>query len=170
MAFIPMKVPYQGNALVLGDAAAFIEVQVQGALMCGFHAASAVIKEIAGEGGFEQYTKWWQDSFEFNNEVELKSSMSTLLSATFCTGDELDYLFGLTEDEVLEGSYSQWRQPKLVWASILRHRERRQPKLVWASILRHRERIAKEMPGLYEKIQKSQEMNFKELYSHSSQD
>lgn len=153
-AFIPMRVPYQGNALVIGDAAAFIEVEVQGALMCGFHAGNAVIKELVGENGFEQYTQWWQDSFEFHNEEELKKSMSTLLSATICTEDELDYLFSLTEDEVLEGSYSQWRQPKLVWASILRHRER----------------IAKEMPELYEKIQKSYGKDFKELYSRSAHD
>jgi flavin-dependent dehydrogenase len=153
-AFTPMKVPYKGNALVISDAAAFIEVEVQGALMCGFHAASAVLKEMAGEGGFEQYTQWWQNSFEFHNEEELKKSMSTLLSATICTEDELDYLFSLTEDEVLEGSYSQWRQPKLVWASILRHRER----------------IAKDMPELYEKIQQSYGKDFKELYSLSAPD
>ena len=153
-AFMPMKIPYQGNALVIGDAAAFIEVEVQGALMCGFHAGNAVIKELVGENGFEQYTQWWQDSFEFHNEEKLKKSMSTLLSATICTEDELDYLFSLTEDEVLEGSYSQWRQPKLVWASILRHKER----------------IAKEMPELYEKIQKSYGKDFKELYSRSAHD
>ena len=153
-AFIPMRVPYQGNALVISDAAAFAEVEVQGGLMCGFHGGNAVIKEMAGEAGFEEYTKWWQDSFEFQDEEQLRSAMSTLLSSTFCTDDELDYLFALTEDEVLEGSYSQWRQPKLMMDSMLRHREK----------------IAKEMPELYEKIQKSQEMNFKELYSKSSHD
>jgi flavin-dependent dehydrogenase len=150
--FDPMKMPYQGNVLVIGDAGAFVEVEVQGGLMCGFHGSNAVIKEIAGEGGFEEYTKWWLDSFEFQNEEELKKSMSTLLSATFCADDELDYLFALTEDEVLEGTYSQWNQPKLMWASILRHREK----------------IAKEMPKLYEKIQKSLGMTFDELYSRSS--
>ena len=148
----PMKVPYHGNVLVIGDAGAFVEVEVQGALMCGFHGGNAVIQEIEGEEGFEEYTKWWQESFEFQNEEELRSTMSTLLSATFCTDDELDYLFALTEDEVLEGAYSQWNQPKLMWGSILRHKEK----------------IAKEMPELYEKIQKSLGMTFDELYSRSS--
>jgi len=153
-SFIPMRVPYQGNALVIGDAAAFVEVEVQGGLMCGFHGGNAVIKELAGEGGFGEYTKWWQDSFEFQDEEKLRSAMSTLLSSAFCTDDELDYLFALTEDEVLEGSYSQWRQPKLMMDSILRHKRK----------------IAKEMPQLYEKIQKSHELTFNELYSKSSHD
>ncbi len=48
-AFAPMKKPYQGNCLVIGDAAAFVEVQAQGALNCGWCAADAVVKELAGQ-------------------------------------------------------------------------------------------------------------------------
>jgi hypothetical protein len=35
-----------GNALAIGDAAAYVEVETQGALMCGFQAGKAVLKEL----------------------------------------------------------------------------------------------------------------------------
>ena len=56
--------------------------------------------------------------------------------------DELDYLFALTEDEVLEGTISQYKTPRLLWDSILRHKEK----------------IARERPELYEKIRRNHEM------------
>ena len=147
-----MKVPYKGNALVIGDAAACPEVEVQGALMCGFHAANAVIKEMKGQSGFQEYTKWWQDAMEFNRDEELRWAASTFSAANVYKDEELDYLFSLTEDEVLEGSYSQWRQPRLMWKSILRHRER----------------IAKERPEIYEKINKFNSIAFKELWTYEA--
>jgi flavin-dependent dehydrogenase len=146
--FRPLKVPYQGNALIIGDAAAYAEVEIQGGLMCGFHGGNALMKEMTREGGFEEYTKWWQDSFEFHREEELRLCSSIFNAAALYTDDEVDYLFALTEDEVLEGAYSQWKQPKLMWRSILRHKEK----------------MAKEMSELYGKIKKYHE-NLKELRS-----
>ena len=32
--------------------------------MCGYRAANAVAKELSGERGFDEYTKWWQESFD----------------------------------------------------------------------------------------------------------
>jgi digeranylgeranylglycerophospholipid reductase len=131
----PMQTPYRGNALAIGDAAALVEVQTQGGLMCGFHAANAVLKELNGENGFDQYTRWWQNTFEFNSEEHLRVAQGYALVPAY-SDDELDYLFALTEDEVLEGSLSQYKTPKLMWDSMLRHKDR----------------IASERPELYEKI------------------
>jgi flavin-dependent dehydrogenase len=130
-----MRTPYRGNALAIGDAAALVEVQTQGGLMCGFHAANAVLKELNGENGFDQYTRWWQNTFEFNSEEHLRVAQGYALVPAY-SDDELDYLFALTEDEVLEGSLSQYKTPKLMWDSMLRHKDR----------------IASERPELYEKI------------------
>lgn len=41
-----LRKPYSGNVLVIGDSAAHVEVIVQGALMCGYHAANAINDEL----------------------------------------------------------------------------------------------------------------------------
>jgi digeranylgeranylglycerophospholipid reductase len=143
-AFTSMKIPYCGNALAIGDAAAFIEVETQGALMCGFRAGNAAGEELAGEPGFAEYTKWWQASFEFNSDEYLRVAQGYALVPAY-TDDELDYLFALTEDQILPGTLSQYASPKLMWESMLRHREK----------------IAGERPGLAEKIKRNQELTFK---------
>jgi flavin-dependent dehydrogenase len=140
-AYESLKVPYRGNVLVIGDAAAYVEVEVQGGFLCGFHGAHAVKKELEGKNGFDDYTKWWQESFEFNGDEYLLVAQGYALTPTY-TDDELDYLFALTEDQVLEGTYSQYLSPKLMWASILRHEEK----------------ISRERPEIYEKIKKNREL------------
>jgi len=140
-AYMAMQVPYRGNALVIGDAAAYVEVETQGALMCGFHAGTAVYKELTGANGFEAYTAWWKKSFEFNSEQYLMVAQGYALVPTY-TDDELDYLFSLIEGEALDGAYGQYRAPRLMWDAIMRHREK----------------IAREKPELHEKITKNKEM------------
>jgi flavin-dependent dehydrogenase len=140
-AFTSIKTPFKGNVLVIGDAAAFVEVEVQGGLMCGFHAASAVKKELEEGKGFEAYTSWWQESFEFNSDEYLRVFQGYALSPTY-TDEELGYLFSLTEDQILEGTYSQYKTPKLMWDSFLRHKEK----------------IRKERPEIFEKIKKNREL------------
>ena len=133
--FDSLKVPYKGNVLAAGDAAAFIEVEVQGGLMCGYHAADAVVNELQGKNGFEQYTTWWKKSFEFNGEDYLKVAQGYALVPAY-SDDELDYLFSLTEAQVLEGTFSQYKTPKVMWNAFLKHKER----------------IAREKPDLYKKV------------------
>jgi flavin-dependent dehydrogenase len=143
-AFTSMPVPYRGNALAIGDAAAFIEVETQGALMCGYQAGSAAVKELAGEPGFAGYAQWWRKSFEFNTDEYLRVAQGYALVPAY-TDDELDYLFALTEDQVLPGTLSQYASPKLMWDCMLRHREK----------------IARERPELSEKIKRNRELTIK---------
>ncbi len=121
-AFMSLKKPYTGNILSVGDCAAFVEVEVQGALMCGYHAAKAINSELDGKNGFEKYTDWWNESFEFNRDEYLKVSQGYALVPTY-TDDELDYLFSLVEGKTLEGTYSQYKTPKLIWDSILQNQD-----------------------------------------------
>ena len=134
-AYTSLKVPYRDNVLVIGDAAAYVEIEVQGALMSGFHAGSAVVKELEGNNGFEEYTRWWSRSFEFNSDKYLRVAQGFALVPTY-TDDELDYLFSLIEHEVLGGTYNQYKSPKLMWDAILKHEKV----------------IAREQPELYGKI------------------
>ena len=123
MARSPLAQPWRGNCLAIGDAAALVEVETQGALMCGFYAANAVFMELAGQPGFAQYTLWWQRAFEFNGPDAMRVAQGYALTPAY-TDDELDYLFGLVEGELLPGSYSQYHSPKYMWDAILAHRDR----------------------------------------------
>ena len=121
-AYMSLKKPYTDNVLAIGDSAAFVEVEVQGALMCGYHAAKAVNNELDGKNGFEMYSDWWIESFEFNRDEYLQVSQGYALVPTY-SDDELDYLFSLLDGKILEGTYSQYKTPKLIWDSILSNEE-----------------------------------------------
>lgn len=148
-AFSSLKTPYSGNILVIGDSAAFVEVEVQGAFMCGYHAANAVYKELQGKNGFESYTNWWKKAFEFNSDEYLLVSQCYALVPTY-TDDELDYLFSLIEDEILEGTYSQYKTPKLIWDAILSHKHR----------------IKNKKYTIYEKIKKMKTMTLTDTFNN----
>ncbi len=146
-AYSPLNIPFQDNVLVVGDAAAYVEVEVQGALACGFQAGHAVVKELNGSEGFEQYTRWWQNSFEFNSDDYLQVAQGFALVPTYLD-DELDYLFALIEDETLQGTFSQYVTPKLMWGAILRHRDR----------------IIKERPEIHEKIKNNGRLSLSNVF------
>jgi flavin-dependent dehydrogenase len=144
-SFSSIKKPYAGNVLVIGDSAAHVEVLVQGAIMCGYHAAKAVKDELAGKNGFEQYTSWWNEAFEFNrvDALELVKLYGSLAMRPKYTDEELDYMFALLEGEVLDGDFSQFEVPKKVWKAILAHKEQ----------------IQTERASLFEKIKHIDELN-----------
>jgi flavin-dependent dehydrogenase len=147
-ACAPLKSPCRGNTIVIGDAAAYVEVQTQGAFMCGYRAGDAVYMELNGEQGFTQYTKWWQESFEFNGDGAQRVAQGYALVPTY-TDSELDYLFSLAEDKTLEGTWSQYKTPKLMWECFLEHNDR----------------IAQEKPELYKKIASLDEMSLEDTYN-----
>ena len=122
-AYPSLMPPHKGNCLAIGDAAAYVEVEVQGGLMCGWHAARAVADELGGKGGFAAYTQWWQRSFEFNSGQALQVAQGYALVPTY-EDDEIDYLFSLVEGRVLDGAYGQYKAPRLMWGAIFEHRER----------------------------------------------
>ncbi len=115
--FMAMKEPCRGNVMAIGDCAAMVEVETQGGLLCGYRAAKAVAEELEGRDGFAAYTKWWQDSFEFNSDDYMEVSKGYALAFVY-TDDELDYLFSLCEGHNLHGTYSQYLTPKLIWDCI----------------------------------------------------
>jgi digeranylgeranylglycerophospholipid reductase len=89
-----IKKPYTGNVLLVSDAAAFAECMYQGATMCGYMAAQAVIKELSGQNGFAEYTTWWNSTFEWNrNPQRMADYTKRSLINRFLTPAEVDYLF-----------------------------------------------------------------------------
>ncbi|MFC1592085.1 NAD(P)/FAD-dependent oxidoreductase [Thermodesulfobacteriota bacterium] len=138
-AYAPMKVPYKGNVLVIGDAAAFVETQAQGALNCGFWAADALEKEFDGKPGFEEYTKLWQETFEFNDDGMMQVTSGYAL-IPYYTDEEVVYLFSLLDDVTMNGSWSQYDSPRMLWREIHKNDDR----------------IQRERPEVWEKISKQQ--------------
>ena len=116
-SYLSMKNPCKGNVICIGDSAAMIEVETQGGFLCGDMAAQAVIAEMEGRKGFDEYTKWWQEAFEFNQPDHMIVSQGYALAFVY-TDDELDYLFSLCEGHELHGTYSQYLTPKLIWDCI----------------------------------------------------
>jgi hypothetical protein len=90
--------PYQGNVLFVGDSAAYGECLYQGATMAGFQGALSTEMELKSQKGFEQYTRWWADHFEWiNNPKRMADYSKRLAFPKFFTVKELDFLFDLSE-------------------------------------------------------------------------
>lgn len=140
-AYNASKKPYKGNVISIGDSTAMVEVEVQGAFLCAFKACEAIIKEFAGKPGFEEYTTWWNSSFEFCGEQYLRVAQGYALVPVY-TDEEVDYLFGLVEGETFEGTYSQYKTPKLMWDGIRSHEDK----------------IKEERPDTYQKILRIDQM------------
>ena len=147
-AFLPLERPIMGNVLSIGDAPAFAEVENQGALMCGYHAGLAIIKELKGENGIDGYIDWWKDSFEFLSP-EIHRIAQGFAINPYYEDEEIDYLFSLLQGETLEGTINQYKIPKRLWDAIFRHKER----------------IQKEMPELNQKIEGIHAMNLQEAFT-----
>lgn len=140
-AYNASKKPYKGNVISIGDVAAMVEVEVQGAFLCAFKAAAAIEKELYGKNGFEEYSAWWNDSFEFCGEQYLRVAQGYALVPVY-SDDEVDYLFSLVEGETFEGTYSQYKTPKLIWDGIRSHEDK----------------IKTERPDTYQKILRINQM------------
>ena len=142
--------PCIGNILVIGDAAAFIEVENQGAMMCGFQAGNAVYEELNGSDGFKRYVEWWKRSFEFNHP-ELLKAMAVLpaIEVRGYRDEDIDYLFSLVDGEEICGTSSQYRSGIAIWKAILKHSET----------------IKKERPILYEKVKEVMDLGLDDIFT-----
>jgi len=147
-AFMPLERPFTGNLLAIGDAAAFAEVENQGALMCGYHASNALLKELEGKNGLDDYVQWWKRSFEFLNPEIQRISQGYAINPYY-EDEEIDYLFSLVEGEVFPGSINQYKIPKMLWDAIFRHAER----------------IKRERPELSQKIGEVHQMTLQDAFT-----
>ena len=93
----PMIDPHIGNVLFVGDSACFGECLYQSAVMAGYKGAECLEKEFKGEKGFEEYTQWWGDHFEWvRNPKRMADYVKRVLFPRFFSVSELDYLFDLS--------------------------------------------------------------------------
>jgi len=94
----PMITPYVGNVLFVGDSAAFAECLYQSATMAGYMSAVYTEEELKGKKGFEGYTQWWGDHFEWVRDPKRMADYTKrVLFPRFFSVKELDFLFELSE-------------------------------------------------------------------------
>jgi len=119
--YSPIMEPAEGNIVVVGDAAAFIETYCQSAIMYGYRAAKVILKHLETGEGFKEYTDFWRSSFEYCWPGEMEKA-SRSFGLHVLEDEELDYIFGLTDDEVCENCYiSENTAPNVVKKAILSH-------------------------------------------------
>lgn len=104
----PIKTPARGRTILVGDAPSFQEVENQGALMCGFRAAKAVGQEMNGGPGIKGYNRFWQESFEFNDDKILWECCRGAWVQNL-SNSQLDYLFKLAEGRLLDGNINHFK-------------------------------------------------------------
>jgi flavin-dependent dehydrogenase len=118
----PLVTPAKGRTLVAGDAAAFIETYVQGALIYGRSAGKAVIGKIKEGKDFSEYINLWKDTFGYNQPGEIEKSTQAYGISSF-SDDELDYIFGLTEGEKREGYVNEFNDFERIMGAFYAHIE-----------------------------------------------
>lgn len=112
--------PVEGNIVVVGDAAAFIETYCQGAMLYGYRAAHAVLKVLGTGKGFEEYADYWRSSFEYCWPGEIEKALRGFGLHTI-NDEELDYIFSLTDKEEYLGYVSENTAPEIMKKAILSH-------------------------------------------------
>jgi hypothetical protein len=94
----PMITPYLGNILFVGDSAAFGECLYQCAVMAGYKGAECVEMELKNKNGYEKYSQWWSNHFEWvRNPKRMADYTKRVLFPRFFTVKELDFLFDLSK-------------------------------------------------------------------------
>jgi flavin-dependent dehydrogenase len=116
----PIATPVKGRTLVVGDAAAFIETYVQGALIYGRSAAQAVRGKIREEKDFLDYVDLWRDTFGYNQPGEIEKSTQAYGISNF-SDSELDYIFSLTENEKYRGYVNEFNDFERIMKVLYAH-------------------------------------------------
>jgi len=129
--------PVEGNIVVVGDAAAFIETYCQSAMVYGYRAAHAALKVLATGAGYDDYTDFWRESFEYCWPGEIEKALRGF-GLHMMSDAELDYIFGLTDKEEYPGYVS----------------ENSAPDIMKKAIMSHIEQIRREKPAIAEKIER----------------
>lgn len=116
----PISTPVKGRTLVVGDAAAFIETYVQGALQYGRSAAKAVIGKIREGKDFSQYVEHWRNTYGYNQPGEIEKATQAYGIQSF-SDSELDYVFGLTDGEKYNGYANEFYILDRIMKAIYNH-------------------------------------------------
>jgi flavin-dependent dehydrogenase len=120
--YTPLINPVEGSVVAVGDAAAFIETYVQGAVMYGYQAGNAIIQHCATGTGLQEYAASWGASFEYNEPEEIQRATQGF-GLHVLKDDDIDYLFRLTQGDDIRGFVNEFSDPITVRTALLNHFE-----------------------------------------------
>lgn len=112
--------PVEGNIVVIGDAAAFIETYCQSAMMYAYRAAHAALNVLGTGTGYDDYTTFWRESFEYCWPGEIEKALQGFGLGKL-PDDDLNYIFSLTTHEEYPGYVSENTAPYVMQKAIMSH-------------------------------------------------
>jgi digeranylgeranylglycerophospholipid reductase len=142
----PIVDPRAGRILVVGDAASYIEVYNQGALMYGQSAANAVATFLNTGRGFDDYAAFWKRTFGYNQPGAIEAAVQAF-GLHVLEDDEIDYLFSLTDGETYRGYVNEHSSKETTMGALRAHMEE----------------IKRDRPGLADKIEKFDQVSTEEF-------
>lgn len=137
----PIAQPRIGNILIIGDAASFIEVYVQGAIMYGYRSAKAILAEMNGRPGLDEYMEYWQSSYEYFKPGMIEQALRGY-GVHVLDDNDLDYLFGLTDSKSYKGYYNEFSFPGVIQQALMAE---------VPTIMKERPELIQKIQNLFEK-------------------
>jgi digeranylgeranylglycerophospholipid reductase len=98
----PMIKPYKGRVLATGDVGVTQEIEITGAMICGWKAGNAASVALQEENlGLEitaltKYADWWQEAYV--NYYDPDVLIKTFVLALVLEPEDIDYLFSLLKE------------------------------------------------------------------------
>jgi flavin-dependent dehydrogenase len=93
--YSPIREPYRDNVLLVGDAAWCQEIEITGAILCGWHAANTVTVALAdnklNREGIEPYIAWWKESVA--DRHDFRDYLRPFTMPVVMTNEDMDFLF-----------------------------------------------------------------------------
>ena len=93
--YSPIREPYRDNTLLVGDAAWCQEIEITGAILCGWKAANAVTVALAdnkiNREGIECYIEWWKESIA--DRHDFTDYLRPFTMPVVLSNEEIDFLF-----------------------------------------------------------------------------
>jgi flavin-dependent dehydrogenase len=119
--YTPILEPVIGRVMIVGDAASFIEVFVQGAVMYGYRAAKAAAKELKEGNGLVEYVDYWKTSYEYNRPQTMDEACRLAFGLQTLEDRQLDYLFALLGPKKIKSYYDEFNYPRQMLSAIMNH-------------------------------------------------
>ena len=93
--YSPIREPYRANTLLIGDAAWCQEVEITGAILCGWKAANAVTVALAdnkiNREGIEGYIEWWKMSLA--DRHDFRDYLRPFTMPVVMSNEDIDFIF-----------------------------------------------------------------------------
>ena len=98
--YSPIPEPFRDNVLLAGDAAWCQEIEINGAILCGWKAANAVTVALRdnkpNREGISSYLEWWKRSLFERHDY--RDYLKPFTMTAYMSYEEIDYIFSLFKE------------------------------------------------------------------------